>query len=499
MSDAYATLLARLRDIGILNTLDALLEWDQNTQMPPKGVTVHAEAAAFVAGLRHERRTSPEMGALLARLDGAATDPVIATNVREARRLYARAVNVPTQLVEEIARTSAQAKEVWADARRRSDFAAFAPYLSRLVDLKREQADAIGYADDPYDALMDEFEPGASTRELSRVFAELRQELVPLVRELADAPRQPDFSLLKRPCPQARQERICRWVAKELGFDFEAGRMDVSVHPFCTSIGCGHDVRVTTRFDEQYFPAALFGVMHEIGHGLYEQGLDAEHMFTPMGTYCSVGIHESQSRMWENFVGRSRGFWQSRYPAAQEMLGDALAGVSLDAFCRAINTVAPSLIRVEADEVTYNLHIIVRFELEREIINKRLRVRDIPEAWNARYAECVGVTPANDAEGCLQDIHWSLGAFGYFPTYALGNLYAAHLYAAACRDVAGLEQRIAEGDTATLLAWLREKVHRHGMRYQPAELCALVTGSRLDVQPFLDYVRGKFRAVYGLA
>jgi carboxypeptidase Taq len=482
--------------------------------MPPKGVTTRAETVAFVAALRHERRSSPEMGALLAQLAETSGDPVRDTNAREARRAYERAVSVPKRLVEEIARTAAIARDAWAAARRSNDYAAFSPMLAKLIDLKRKQADAIGYSDHPYDALLDEYEPGTSTRAISHTFSELQSRLVPLVRAIAGARKRPDFSLLQRHCPRAAQEKLCRRVAEELGFDFEAGRMDVSVHPFCSTIGSGNDVRITTRYDEQYFPAALFGVMHEVGHALYEQGLDPAHMFTPMGTYCSLGIHESQSRFWENIIGRSRPFWAARYRSVRELLGETLAGVSLDQFYAAINTVAPSLIRVEADEVTYSLHIIVRFELERDIIAGTLGVDDIPEAWNAKMTELVGITPKNDAEGCLQDIHWSMGAFGYFPTYTLGNLYAAQLHAAAVRDLIGgatnrsrragneategMDDGMSADELRALLDWMRKNVHQHGMRYRAAELCRQATGAPLSVEPFMDYVTAKYKPIYGL-
>jgi len=498
MPGAYETLLAQLRDIGKLNALDALLEWDQDTQMPPKGVGTRAETVAFVAAQRHQRRTSREMRELLSQCAEHDADPVRATNVREARRTHQRAANIPAELVEELARTASHARTIWAEARRKNAFAAFAPMLAKLIELKRRQADAIGYADHPYDALMDEYEPGASTAEISRTFDQLRARLVPLVRALDGARRQPDASLLKRHCPRSAQERLCRRMAEVLGFDFEAGRLDVSVHPFCMSVGSGQDVRITTRYDEHYFPAALFGVMHEVGHALYEQGLDPAHMFTPMGSYCSLGIHESQSRLWENLVGRSRAFWATQFPVAQELLGDSLSGVSLDAFYSAINVVRPSLIRVEADEVTYNLHIIVRFELERDIISGGLKVDDIPDAWNAKMTELVGITPANDAEGCLQDIHWSMGAFGYFPTYALGNLYAAQFHAAATRDHGKSRHSLTESDLRSLLTWMREKIHRHGMRYLADELCEAATGARLSVDAFMEYVNTKYRPLYGL-
>ncbi|MCB9851239.1 MAG: carboxypeptidase M32 [Phycisphaerales bacterium] len=499
MSDAYAKLLDKLRDIGKLDALDALLEWDQDVMMPPKGITAHAECVAFVASERHKLRTSPEMGELLEQLNDADNDPVRATNVREARRKYKRAVKVPAELISEIARTASKGRDIWAAARKANDYAKFSPTLGKLIKLKREQAQAIGFKEHPYDALMDEYEPGATTKDVGVVFDELRRQLVPLVRALADAPNQPDVSILHRSYPRPGQEKLCRKLAEDLGFDFDAGRLDVTVHPFCTSIGGGGDVRVTTRYDEQFFPPAIFGLMHEVGHGLYEQGLEPEHVFTPMGMYCSLGIHESQSRLWENMVGRSKAFWQTRYALAQEMLGASLAGVSLDAFHAAINHVAPSLIRVEADEVTYGLHIILRFEMERDILSGKLEVDDVPEAWNAKMTELVGVTPPNDAQGCMQDVHWSMGAFGYFPTYALGNLYAAQFLAAAKRDIPDLVDRIAAGDTRTLLDWLRRNVHRHGMRYQANELCREATGESLSVAPFMQYLETKFKPIYGLA
>ncbi|HUT88102.1 MAG TPA: carboxypeptidase M32, partial [Thermoguttaceae bacterium] len=354
MSHAYAKLLERIKDIGRLQAIEALLEWDQDTFMPPKGVGCRAETSALVAGLKHEWRTDPQVGELLGQCSDEDDDPVRATNIRETRRVYERAVKVPTELVKEIARTAALAKDAWGKAREASDFGAFAPALSKLLDLKRRQAEHIGYQGEPYDALLDEWEPGASTAEIARVFADLRGQLVPLVRAIADAPKKPDFSILQRHYPRSIQEDLGRKFAAEMGFDFDAGRLDVSVHPFCTSMGC-QDVRFTTRYDENYLPGALFGVMHEAGHGLYEQGLDPDHAFTPMGSFISLGIHESQSRFWENQVGRSRAFWEQHFPDAQELFPDALKDVALDQFHAAVNTVTPSLIRVEADEVTYNL------------------------------------------------------------------------------------------------------------------------------------------------
>ena len=497
MSDAYDALIESIAEIGRLEAIEYLLDWDQQTYMPPNGVDFRAKTIAMIAALKHERQIDPVIGDVLSQVTENG-DPIRSTNIREARRFYDRAVKVPTKLVKEIAHTSALARSAWVKARQDSDFAAFVPHLSKLLDLRRQQAECIGYEGEIYDALLDEFEPGARTAEVAAIFADLRKQLVPLVRAIADAPTRPDSSILRRNYPRAAQERMARRFATEMGFNFESGRLDVSVHPFCTSIGA-QDVRITTRYHENFLPTAVFGVMHEAGHGLYEQGFLPEHAFTPAGRFVSLGIHESQSRMWENQVGRSRPFWERHFGWAQELFPESLGDVSLDAFYGAINTVAPSLIRVEADEVTYNLHIVVRFELERDLLSGKLEVTDIPDAWNARMADLVGVRPPNDREGCLQDVHWSMGVFGYFPTYALGNLYAAQFFAAARRAIPDLDDRIRNGDLKALLEWLRTNIHRHGMRYRANELCKEVTGQPLSIKPFMDYVKGKFEPIYGLA
>ena len=497
MPDAYATLLERIKDIGKLQAVEYLLEWDQLTCMPAKGVEARAEMMALMAALKHERRTSPELGDLLERASDNG-DFVRATNIREMRRLYERAVKVPSALVQDLARTASLGQEVWAKSRANSDFAAFAPTLAKMLELKRQQAECIGYAGEAYDALLDEYEPGATAVGVARLFADLRQRLVPLVQAIAGAARKPDFSILQRHYPRAAQEAFGRELAARMGFDFEAGRLDVSVHPFSQSISCT-DVRMTTRYNEHFLPEAVFGAMHETGHSLYEQGLDPAHAFTPMGTSISLGIHESQSRLWENLVGRSRAFWEGQFARAREHFPEALGGVSLDAFYGAINTVQPSFIRVEADEVTYSLHIIVRFELERALFKRELEVADIPAAWNRKMTELLGITPHQDAEGCLQDVHWAAGAIGYFPTYALGNLYGAQFYAAARKELGDLDAALRRGDLAPLLDWLRRNIHRQGMRYRAGELCERVTGAPLSVEPFVQYVNAKYRPIYGLA
>ncbi|MCG3127091.1 MAG: Thermostable carboxypeptidase 1 [Phycisphaerae bacterium] len=498
-SSTYSQFVNHVRDIHRAQAIESVLEWDQETCMPRRGAAERAEQLALIAGIVHDRRTSDEFGGMIQRLagsDAAGQDHVAATNIREMKRQYERAVRIPRQLVQELARTVALAKGAWVEAKRDSDFAKFAPHVERLLDLKRQVADLVGWGEERYDALMDEYEPGATSAAIQRVFDQLRAELVPFIQSLGRAPRQPDRSLLARHCPQAAQAELSRRFAAAIGFNFDAGRIDVSAHPFCSGTS-PHDVRLTTRYREDYFPSALFGTLHEAGHGMYEQGLDPAHVGTPMGWAVSLGIHESQSLMWENMVGRSRPFWEHFYPDLQTAF-PAMKDVPLDAFYFAVNAVTPSFIRVEADEATYNLHIVLRFGLERQMIAGTLAVRDIPDAWNAGMRDLLGVTPTSDAVGCLQDIHWSQGTFGYFPTYALGKLYAAQFFAAARRAMPDLDGTFRRGDFGPLLDWLRSNIHRHGQRYRAHELVKVVTGAELSHRPFMDYLAGKFRPLYGI-
>ena len=493
----YQTFVRRVREIRIVGSIRDLLEWDQQTFMPKKALAHRADQIELLAGLVHQKLTSAELGELLERLELESDngDYVAATNLREVRREYDRAVKLPTELVQEIAKVTSLACETWQAARSESDFSRFAPHLEQLLDLKRQAADRIGWQSEPYDALMDEYEPGARAAQVQELFDRLKPELVTLVSAIKDAPRQPDISILKRHAPVARQKAFNRAIAAALGFDFQAGRIDVSTHPFCSGF-CPLDVRFTTRFDEHALAMSLFGVMHEAGHGLYEQGLDPQHIGTPMGSYVSLGIHESQSRMWENLVGRGRPFWRHYFPKLQAEF-PVLADVALDDWYFAINTVRPSLIRVEADEVTYGLHIMLRFDLERRMIAGTLAVKDVPAAWNDAMRQMLGITPANDAEGCLQDVHWSMGIFGYFPTYQLGNLYASQFFDAARAALPDLNERIARGELAPLREWLRDNIHKHGQRYRAGELVEVVTGRELSHRPFIEYLQTKFKQLYG--
>jgi carboxypeptidase Taq len=416
--------------------------------------------------------------------------------VREIRRGYDRSVKLPKELVEELARVTIQAQQAWQQARQANDFPAFQPWLEKVVKLKREEAQAVGYREHPYDALLDEYEPGATAKEIEQVFAGLRAELVSLIAAIGQAKQRPNSDILRRDYPVDLQKVFGTAAAAAIGFDFAAGRLDTTTHPFCSGFGPG-DCRITTRWNPRFFNESFFGILHEAGHGIYEQGLDADHFGTPRGGFCSLGIHESQSRLWENQVGRGRPFWEHFFPRARQVFA-SLRDVSLDDWLFAINDVQPSFIRVEADEATYNLHILLRFDLERPLIAGDLAPADVPGAWNETFTKYFGITPPDDARGCLQDIHWSGGMIGYFPTYALGNMYAAQFFAAACRDVPGLTAGFTRGEFAPLKAWLTEKIHCRGRQYRALKLVQVVTGESLSPLPLVRHLRQKFDELYGL-
>jgi carboxypeptidase Taq len=498
---AYAELIRRARDAALLESCGSVLSWDESTYMPRQGSAHRGEQMALVARLTHEMRTAPVVGELLAEVEASdlVGDPHgdVAANVRELRRTYDRAVKLPPALVEELARVTTRAQQVWRDARKANDFAAFCPSLEAIVRLVRQKAEALGYRDTPYDALLDEFEPGATTAEVARVFAALSADLVPLIAAIANSGRAPRRDVLQRDFPVERQRLFAESAAAAIGFDFDAGRLDETAHPFCSGFGPG-DCRLTTRYNPRAFNEAFFGVLHEAGHGLYEQGLPAEHYGTPLGTAASLGIHESQSRLWENQVGRGRPFWDHFYPRARQSFPGALRDVTADDWVFAVNDVRPSFIRVEADEATYNLHIVLRFELEQALVKGELAPADVPGVWNEKFKALLGLSPPSDAQGCLQDIHWSFGGLGYFPTYTLGNLYSAQLMEAARRDLDDLDGEFRRGDFARLKGWLNDKVHKPGMRYRAGELCRRVTGRDLDHKPLVAYLRGKYAPLYGL-
>ncbi|HWA97149.1 MAG TPA: carboxypeptidase M32 [Pirellulales bacterium] len=499
--DTYARLRDHARTTSALAGIDALLGWDERCLLPIKAGEYRAEQMTLLAGMIHDRQTDRRLGDWLAKLADSplAADPTseMGTNIRQLRRQYEKKTKLPKSLVEELARASVRGQQIWQEARESDNFAHFKPALAQMIELKRQEADALGYAETRYDALLDDYEQGALTSHVARVLEQLREQLVPLVRAIADSTRRPDVTVLERKYPIDVQHSFGRDAATRIGFDFASGRLDVTAHPFCSTMG-PFDVRLTTRYDERYFNSGFFGILHEAGHGLYEQGLPAEQYGLPAGEAISLGIHESQSRMWENLVGRSEAFWQHHYPLACTAFPEALFDVGLERFHFAINDVRPSPIRVEADEATYNLHILVRFELEQALINGDLPIDDLPAAWNEKYHVALGITPPNDADGVLQDIHWSAGLIGYFATYSLGNLYASQFFEQAADDVGPLDEQFAAGEYRPLLDWLRTKIHSQGQRFTAAELVKRVTGRPLDHAPLMRHLWGKFGPLYNL-
>jgi carboxypeptidase Taq len=498
---AYDELVRRSREETLLASCAELLTWDEETYLPRAGVGHRADQLALLAGLLHERAVDSRVGELLADVEGsplvADTDSDAAANVREWRRAFERSVRLPRTLVEQTTRVTSFAQQEWAAARDAADFARFRPWLEKVVALKRREADCLGYAEHPYDALLDDYEPGARTADLTALFAALRDDLLPLVNALTYTRRRPDTSFLRREFPLDRQRVLCEMAAAALGLDFAAGRLDATAHPFFATVGPG-DCRIATRYRRRCFGDAFFATLHETGHALYEQGLPAEHHGTPLGEATSLAVHESQARLWENTVGRSRGFCDHFFPVVRQTFPAALGGVKVSDFYFAVNNVEATFLRVSADEVTYNLHVLIRFELERALVSGELAPADLPAAWGEAYRHHLGITPTDDSEGCLQDGHWGAGLVGYFPTYTLGNLYGAQLFAKAREEVGDLDAAFARGDFSGLLRWLRDRLHRQGGRYPAARLIERITGSPLDHRPLVQALRRKYGELYGM-
>lgn len=459
---------------------------------------------ALLEGLIHEKLTSPEVGDLLGqqggtnenRSGGRELSGLDNSYLRYLSRIYSRATRLSKRLVEKLAEETSRGLSVWVEARQKSDFTLFKDQLKVIVDLVREKADMIGYEDHPYDALLDEYEPWARTNAVGEVFSNVKAGLVELLDRIMGAP-QVDDSFLHLHYPIDRQEVFGGTVLKDLGYDFDRGRLDVSPHPFTTTLGTD-DVRITTRYSENFFNTGIFGTIHECGHALYELGFAEDIRGNLLAEGTSLGVHESQSRTWENQIGRSQPFWNYYFPKLQKVFHEPLSGITAEKFYKGINKVTPSYIRVEADEVTYNLHIILRFELEIALITGNLTVADLPGAWNEKSKELLGILPENDADGVLQDLHWSSGALGYFPTYALGNFYGAQFFRAMKKDIPDLESEIVTGNFSPILTWLRENIHQYGSRYSAEELCTRVSGGSLDAAFFLEYLNTKFSSIYEL-
>jgi carboxypeptidase Taq len=499
--EKYQQLKERLAEIGDVSRAAALLGWDQQTQMPPAGAEARAHQLGTLSKIAHEMHVAEQTGRLIeaaaAEVDGADYDSEQASLLRVARRDYDQARKLPSEFVAEFSRLTALAHEIWAKARAENKFKDFQPTLEAIYDMARRAAEYLGYTDHIYDALLDQFEPGMKTAQVRAIFDDLKTKLVPLVHAISERQDRVDDAVLHQAYDEDRQRDFAYEVIKQFGYDFNRGRVDRAVHPFETSFSI-NDARITTRYDPKYLNTALFGTMHETGHALYELGVDPSLERTPLATGTSLAVHESQSRMWENLVGRSRGFWAHFLPALQKTFPAQLGGVSLDAFYRAINKVTPSLIRVEADEVTYNLHIMLRFELEQETLEGKVKIADLPEEWNARFEQYLGITPPTDTLGVLQDVHWSSGLIGYFATYALGNLISVQLWEKALADVPDLPAQIEQGQFGALREWLRQNVHRHGRKYMPDQLVRRVTGEGIQSRSYMRYLKAKYGEIYGL-
>lgn len=499
------TALQQLKEVlGVVSDLERtaeLLAWDQETCMPPGGVSARASQAATVSRLAHERLTSPEVGSLLEKAEsevaGLPFDSDDASLVRVARRDYDDQVKLPPDLVADMARAMSEAQPVWAEARERSDWKLFEPRMQTTVDLARRVAEAYGYERKPMDALIAHYEPGLTATQVESIFSQLKSAIVPLVREIGERADAVDDSVLDGDYDPARQIALSLEVVQQLGYDLQRGRQDLSRHPFCCSFGPG-DVRITTRTKRNIRDSCLFSSIHESGHAMYEQGVSPALDRTPLCSGASPGVHESQSRLWENLVGRSRPFWRHFFGKLRETFPEALDGIAEEGFYRAVNKVQPSYIRVDADEVTYNLHIMLRTEIESDLLEGRLSVADVPEAWNARLEEYLGLQPPPAQEGCLQDIHWTFPQLGSFVGYTLGNVISAQVMETIRRDLPDLDAQVEAGEFARLREWLVSHLYVHGRKFTPGELVERLTGRPISVEPWVAYIRGKYGELYGL-
>lgn len=495
MSSSLEGLKSRLSEVNALHAAIAMMEWDQQTYMPRGGADARAEHVGLLSKMAHETFVDDRTRKLLEGSHSDARGEDDAAMLRVVKRDLDLATKIPTALVEEKSKLASKAHEAWVEARAKSDFPSFLPYVERMFEIARQEAEHLGYKDHIYDALTDQYEEGATQADWMKMYESIKGPQVELVKAITERGKPVDDSKLYGEWDVQAQKSFTEHLVKEIGFDMERGRQDTAPHPFCTGWSIG-DVRLTTRY-KPYIGSAIFGSLHEAGHGVYEQGSPMEWDRTPLAGGVSLGIHESQSRTWENIVGRSHAFW-GRFLGKLQQAFPALSSFDVDSWYRAINKVEAGFIRVEADEVTYNLHTLVRFELECDILTGKLAVNDLPDAWNAKYAEYLGVTPKNDAEGCLQDVHWSGGSIGYFPTYSLGNILSYQIWRAMEKELGNADELIAKGDFKSILGWLRENVYRHGRKYMPKDLVQRATGKPLDATDYLQGLETKYKAIYEL-
>ncbi len=505
LTSNYDKLMAKAKSVVILNTIESIVHWDMETKMPPKAIKLRSQQLAMLSQFEHRTSTDPEIGKLLSEIEKHpnydSLNELRKRNVYLIRKHYDEQTKLPEKLVVETARQQAITIDVWKKAKAAKNFAMFKPELEKLLDLRKQAAEILMKVKDtktPYDALIDIFEPKMSADMIAKVFSELREGLVSIMKKCSSSPKQLSTSFLKRKVPSDIQQRISNELAKFIEYDVESpkagGRIDETEHPFTT--GYYDDVRITTHYYEDNLASSLFSVLHEGGHAIYVQGLRPEWIYQPIGAGCSLGFHESQSRFVENIVGRSREFWTYFYPKLKQLTGNTFNDVALDNFVRAINQVKPSKIRVEADEVTYCLHVIIRFEIERELMPGKIAVADLPEIWNRKYKDYLGINIENDSEGVMQDTHWASGYFGYFPTYALGNIYSGQILSVLEKAMPNWKDKIAKGNFDDVKKWLTKNVHYYGDLYDPSVLIKKITGEQINVKPYLKYLNSKYSWIY---
>ncbi len=497
MKNSYEKYKEHLQKIADVNYSSAVLQWDQEVYMPGEGAKYRAQQLSTLSGIVHELSTSDELGKLLNELNNDATlSQKEKANVKESLRYYTEQKKYSTEFVIKLTQTISESFQAWQKAKKENNFKIFQPLLEKLVELKKQECELLGYEEHPYDALLNQFEPGSTTKKLKKLFQGVRDELVPFVKKIA-AQQKPDYNFLLKHYDKDKQWHFGIDVLKQMLFDFEAGRQDISSHPFTTNFNA-KDVRVTTRINENDFREMTWSCVHEGGHALYEQGLNVDDYGLPSGEYLSLAIHESQSRLWENNVARSSAYWKNNYKKLQDLFPENLKDISTEKFYEAINAVEPSLIRTSADELTYHFHVMIRFEIEEGLIDGSVKVEELPSVWNKKYKDYLGLEVPDDASGVLQDIHWSHGSFGYFPTYSQGSFYAAQFFIQALKDNPNLLSEIEKGNLKPLLNWLREKIHRHGRTLKADELCKQITGEELNFNNFMNYAKNKFSKIYNL-
>jgi carboxypeptidase Taq len=497
----YANLKEISHHAYILSGIHQLLDWDQETYMPIGAAPIRAVQLKTLAGIIHAEKTSKKLSQALDKLIDLSTGKVRASELSPRqqaalhawRRDYLQEKSLPKSFVEEFAKLCSHSMTIWREAKKKNDFALFAPYLKKIIEMSRKKADYLGYDEHPYDALLDQYEPGISVSKLDLLFSKLKPFLVNLVKKIGSGVSIDDTCLYGS-FSHLKQLKFAKTLLHAMGYDEQHGRLDLSAHPFSSS---SHptDTRITTRFHPRSLMSCISVVLHEAGHALYERGLPVEEFGTPLGSAISLGMHESQSRWWETLIGQSRPFWSWGLPLLKKQFKGKFDKVSLEQFYRALNKVQPSLIRVDADEVTYNLHIILRFEIERMLIEGSLSYKEVPEVWKAKMQQLLGICPQTDAEGCLQDVHWSMGGFGYFPSYTLGNLYAAQFFTQFAQDHPDWQERVSSGQLLFIKDWLHQHIHRYGRQYQSAELLKKITGRQFSPQPFMNYLTDKYGAI----